>query len=263
MQPLRLAVASRCWKLPFADLLTAVQSLDVAGLQLDLRNEYPPDSLTESGRRDFLHRLRERGLELASGWIPLRHPLYDQATMEPRLAFLRQAMNFAAQLKIRTLCFRIGRIPESLDEGPGQILREVLNDLATHGNHVGVVLAITPTVESPAAVRSLLSHIKTGPVGIDFDPAHCAMMGLSVPDALREVHDSVVHLQLRDGLRDLAGGGAEVPVGQGVVDWAEVIALLGEMDYRGWVTALRSQGDDQPGDIARGLRHVRRILLGT
>lgn len=262
MPPVNLAVATRCWKLPFLELLTAVSELNVPGLQLDLREEFPPDSLTESGRRDFLHRLRERGLQPVTGWIPLRHSLYEQSTLEARLRFLHQAMTFAAQLKIRTVCFRIGQIPESLASGPGQILREVLSDLAMHGNHVGVVLAITSTEVSSAPLRELIASVKTGPIGVDFDPAHFAMQGLSVSEALKELHDLVVHVQLRDGLRDLGGGGAEVTFGQGVVDWTEVLALLVEMDYRGWLTAVRNQGDDKPGDVARAIRQVRNYMTG-
>lgn len=262
MPPLNLAVATRCWKLPFPALLNAISELDVTGLQIDLREELPPDSLSESGRRDFLHRLRERGLQPASGWIPLKRPLHEQSTLEARLKFFYQAMSFAAQLNIRTLCFRIGQIPESLEAGPGQILREVLTDLAAHGNHVGVVLAITTTEVSAEPLRQLISSIKSGPIGVDFDPAFFAMQGVSVTDALRALHDLVMHIQLRDGLRDLAGGGEEISFGQGVVDWAEVLALLVEMDYHGWLTAIRTQGDDKPGDVARAVRSVKSYMLG-
>ncbi len=262
MQPVRWAVATRCWNRPLAETLRDVVDLDVTGLQLDLREELPPTALTESGRRDFLHRLKERGLQVASGWVPLRQPLYSQIELERRMAFLREAMSFAWQLKATTLCFRCGRIPDSFDQGEGQLLIELLSDLAAHGNHVGVTIALTPTSDTTEQLAEVLRRVKTGPIGIDFDPAHFAMSGQSTTEALRLLHASIAHVQLRDGVRELTGGGAETAIGQGAIDWAELLALLGEIDYRGWATAIRTQGPDKPGDIARGLSAVRRLLLG-
>ncbi len=262
MQPLRLAVATRCWKAPPSEILRTIQDLGVPGLQLDLRDEVTPQSLTETGRRDFKHRLSERGLQVASGWVPLRYPLYSEVELERRIAFLREALTFAWQLGARTLCVRCGRIPEQLDAGEGRMFVEVLSDLASHANHVGVVLAVTPTADTAEQLNDLMSRIKTGPVGIDFDPAHFAMIGAPAADSLKALHPHIAHVQLRDGMRDLAGGGAETAVGQGIIDWVEVIALLGEMDYTGWLTAIRTQGDDKPGDIARGLDHIRGALFG-
>ncbi|OYW20991.1 MAG: hypothetical protein B7Z55_06350 [Planctomycetales bacterium 12-60-4] len=262
MQPLRLAAATRCWKTPLLETLGEVAQLGVEGLQFDLREELPPTALTETGRRDFLHRLRERGLFVASGWVPLQRPLASEYQLERRLAFLRQAMTFAFQLRAPTLCFRCGRLPEDLSKGEGKTLVEILSDLAAHANHVGVVLGLTPSADSATKLGELVGQIKTGPIGIDFDPAHFAMTGQPVTESLRELHSHVVHVQLRDGMRDLAGGGSEMPVGQGVIDWAELIALLGEMDYRGWLTAIRSQGENKTADIARGLRYVKQLLLG-
>ena len=82
-----------------------------------------------------------------------------------------------------------------------------------------------------------------------------------VTDALRTLHDRILHVQLRDAH---AGndGAQEQPVGQGTVDWIEVLALLGEMDYRGWLTAIRTQGIDPARDLTRGIKWIQRILLG-
>ncbi len=262
MQPLRLAAATRCWKTPLLETIGSAADLGVEGLQFDLREELPPTALTETGRRDFLHRLRERGLQVASGWVPLQRPLASEYQLERRLAFLREAMTFAFQLGAPTLCFRCGRIPEDLSNDEGRTLVEILADLADHANHVGVVLGLTPSADTAAQLVKLVSQIKTGPIGIDFDPAHFAMSGQPVVDSLRALHAHIVHVQLRDGMRDLAGGGSELAVGQGIVDWTELVALLGEMDYRGWLTAIRTQGDDKPADIARGLRFVKQLLLG-
>ena len=70
-----------------------------------------------------------------------------------------------------------------------------------------------------------------------------------------------MHVQARDGVRDLDGTGAETAVGDGMVDWVELLALLFEAGYRGWVTAVRNQGHDRGGDVERAIAHLKSIHL--
>jgi sugar phosphate isomerase/epimerase len=171
-------------------------------------------------------------------------------------------MTFAYSLRTNLLCCKVGKIPEDPASKSRQLLIEVLNDLSRHANHVGTVLCITPTDDSFENLAAVIDAVKAGPVGIDFDPAHFAMTGRSTTEALRGLHSAVMHMQLRDGYRGFDGGGQEAAVGSGVVDWAELLALLGEVDYRGWLTAIRNQGDDRANDVARAVKHVGRLLLG-
>ena len=170
-------------------------------------------------------------------------------------------MKFAYSIKATTLCLRVGRVPDDAASKEKKLLVEALCDLARYSNHIGTLLAVTPTNDSAETLKSLLDEVKTGPIGIDFDPAHFAMTGRPVAESLRTLHDFVMHVQLRDGIRGIDGGQEEA-VGQGNVDWVEILALLGEMDYRGWLTSIRSQGEDRARDMTRGIKFVRQLLLG-
>jgi sugar phosphate isomerase/epimerase len=111
-------------------------------------------------------------------------------------------------------------------------------------------------------LAELLNGIQTGPIGADFDPAQFAMQGDSATAALRELYRLVMHVQLRDGVRDFSGGGVETIVGQGSIDWIELLALLSEMDYSGWLTAIRTQSEDNARDALHALKSAQRLLLG-
>jgi len=261
MHQFRLAIATRCFNQPLAASIKSAAELAVKGVQFDLRQEVVGDQLSSTGRRDLLHQISEYGLTISGASYPLNHPLYESDKIDVRIAAIREAMKFAYSLKATTLCFRVGRIPEDPESKDRQLLIEVLSDLARYSNHVGTVLAITPTNDSSEAVRTLLDEIKTGPIGVDFDPAQFAMTGRSVTDGLRLLHDLIMHMQLRDGSHGIEGGQEEI-VGYGNVDWVEVLALLGEMDYRGWLTAIRTRGTDRAVDLARGLKLVKQILIG-
>ena len=79
---------------------------------------------------------------------------------------------------------------------------------------------------------------------------------------LRSLHGFIHHVYLRDAIRESDQTSQEVPVGEGAAPWPEILATLAEMEYTGWLTAIRLQGQNQPGDLQRAIGFVRRLLLG-
>jgi sugar phosphate isomerase/epimerase len=262
MHQFRLAVATRCFRQPLLDSLLSAARIGVEGVQFDLRNEVIADQLSETGRRQFLHRISELNLSVAGASYPLTRPLSEEHEIDRRVNELRDAMTFAYSLKATTLCCKVGKIPTDRTSKSRLLLTDVLNDLAAHANRVGTALCITPTDDPADELLALVSDVKTGPIGIDFDPGHFALTGRSNPDALRVLHAVTMHVQLRDGFRGFDGGGQESVVGQGVVDWAELLAVLSEIDYRGWLTAVRNQGDTRAADVTHAVKSIGRLLLG-
>lgn len=242
--------------------LKSARDLGVDGVQFDLRNEVVAAALTESGRKQMLHRVSELGLTISGASFPLTRPLTDPIEIDRSVTELKDALTFAYALKAKTLCCKVGRIPEDRTAKPRRLLLEVLNDLAAHSNRVGTVLCLTPTNDSAEDLLALTSEVTAGPIGIDFDPAHFALTGRSSTEALRTLHAATMHVQLRDGFRGFDGGGQEAAVGSGVIDWMELLAVLAEIDYRGWLTAVRNQGDDRANDIARAISYVGQLMMG-
>lgn len=262
MLPLRMAVATRSLSQPLKQAVLMTAQMGAQGVAFDLRNEIRPAELSETGRRQLLHYLDELNLSVASTMFPTRRALYDMDELEARLAGTRQAMEFAFQLKAKVLALRIGRVPESADSQEYEILQQVLGDLARHANRVGVSLAVTPTRDEPARLFQLLRTITQGPVGLNYDPAIFVMGGSDPAQALEQLQSLVLHVTVRDGIRDLDGSGLEVPVGRGEVEWERVLALLDEAGYRNWLTIDRTQGDDRPGDIRRAVQYLRNVAMG-
>ena len=259
MSPLKIAVATRALQLPLRQAVQAAHDLGAAGVQLDARNEIKPSDLSQTGRREFLHRLQELNLAVACISFPARRPLYDLAELDARLAAARSALEFAWQLGARVLTLRIGRIPDDSASNEYDLLRSVLNELARHGNRVGTTLAITPSRDSAESLTKLLAAITEGPVGVNFDPASFVLAGFHPTESLRALHATVAHFVIRDALRDVEGSGVEVPVGRGEVDWDEFVALVGEAEYRGWLTVDRTQGEDKRGDLGRAIQFLRNM----
>ncbi len=260
MHALRIAIATACFQQPLKVAVRMAAEAGAAGVQLDVRDELRPGELSETGRRQFLHRLDELGLKVAALHFPARRPFSSPDQIDARVAATKSALDFAAQLGAGVVTARVGRVPTEASSDDYRLLQEVLSDLARHANHVGAILAITPTHDAPQALGELLATIKTGPIGINFDPAEFVMSGHSAGPALRGLHALVQHFEARDGVRDIDGGGLEVALGRGEVDWVELLPLLAEIPYRGWLTVSRTGGDDIVGDAVRAVQYLKQVL---
>lgn len=259
MMPLKLAVASHCLSQPVRKIIRAAVTIGAQGIQFDVRNELRPTDLSESGRRQLLHELEVEGVTIASLVLPTRRSFYDQEQLEDRVAAVKRAMEFAYQLRVPHVISRVGAIPADKESNEYKVLIDVLNDIARHGNRVGSTLLITPTRDAAADMKSLVDEIKEGLVGINFDPAIFAMNSRNSVEAFRLLHKHALHITARDGLRDIDGSGQETALGRGEVDWIEMLALLGEAEFHGWITVDRTSGNDKAGDVARAIQYLKNV----
>ena len=259
MQLIRFAVATVNFDQPLKQALKTALDTGAQGVQFALHKELRPDDLTATGRRQFLHYLDELSLKISSLHLPMRRELIERDQLDERLAEVRKMLDFAWSLKVPHVTLRIGRIPTDIDSPEYDILRQVLNDLARYSNHVGSILCLIPTNDSADSMLQMLSVVTAGPIGIDFDPAGFVTAGENPIKALRLLHAHVLHVQGRDGLRDIDGTGLETPLGRGQVEWDELMALLLEIPYRGWITINRTQGDHRIMQSADAIKYLTEI----
>ena len=158
----RIAAATCCFGQPLKSAILTAGEIGVTGLQLDALHELKPEAFSASGRRQFLHRLAELGLSVASLNVPLRRTLYDRDHLDARIDAVKRSMTFAYQLNSKVVTARIGRIPREDAAANRMTLVAALNDLAGHGNHVGTVFTIVPSGDSLDEIAELLSQAGVG-----------------------------------------------------------------------------------------------------
>jgi sugar phosphate isomerase/epimerase len=262
MLPLQFAVATSSFRQPLRQSIDTAGRIGASGVVFDARAELPVADYGDTARRQLLHELDEQRLKVAALTFPLRRPLHDLEQLDRRMAALQSAMQFASLLRCRLLTVSAMRAPAEADSREAQRIEDVLNELARLGNHIGVTLNLTPVGDSPSDLISLLSKVKQGPIAVDFDPAGCVRSGRDPVNDLREYATWIGHVHVRDAIHGRDGDGKETAVGRGEVDWPELLALLQEIGYRGWLTARRTEGDDPAGDVTRALEYVQRVVLG-
>ena len=158
-----------------------------------------PNTLSQTGRREFLHLLRSHNMQLTALGCPLRHGLDTPENQEGRIDHIRKVMTLSFDLSPRIVIAQVGRAPaEDEVSARATLMTESLTVLGHHGDRTGVVLALETGLESGAALRKYLDRFDTGGLGVNFDPANLLMREFDPYESARALQGKVVHCHAKD-----------------------------------------------------------------
>lgn len=166
----------------------------------------------------------------------------------------------AARLGLGLVSFHAGFLPERRDDPERERLLERLADITDAYAAEGVVVALETGQERAATLLSVLTDLARPTLGVNFDPANMLLYGTGDPlaalDALR-AHVRQVHVKdaRRSGVRD--AWGAEVPVGDGEVDWPAVLRRLARDGPACNLLIEREAGTERVADVRRAVELLR------
>ena len=151
------------------------------------------------------------------------------------------------------------------DNGTAAAWRDLVEALAAllpAAEAAGIVLAVEPepanVVDGARRARCLLDELASPALGIILDPAN--LLDDCTPSASRARIDEALALLgpaiVLGHAKDRDAGGAVVPPGQGVVDFAHLLAGLDQVGFAG---ALVMHGLAE-GEVGAATAHLRRLL---
>jgi sugar phosphate isomerase/epimerase len=262
MNRVKIGVRLESFGLPLRRALQEAERLGVGGVQVDAAGDLSPNTLSQTGRREFLHLLRSHNLELTALGCPLRHGLDTPENQEGRIEHVRKVMSLSFDLGPRITIVEAGRVPAEDDTSPrAALLTEALTVLAYHGDRSGTVLALETGLESGAALRKYLDRFDTGGLGVNLDPANLLMRDFDPYESARALQGKVVHCHAKDARKAGTSRAAqEVPLGAGDIDWMRFLSVLEEIEYRGWLVAERESGGGGPQEMAAAVGFLRRFI---
>ncbi len=121
-----------------------------------------------------------------------------------------------------------------------------MNDLAgSHGLTACYHPHLTTIVESPAELEKIMTRSR---IGFCPDTAHLAAGGGNPAELIRRYPDRIRHVHLKDFRPDPF---AFLPLGEGVIDFPDVIAALREIGYDGWLLIELDSYDGDPREAAQ------------
>jgi L-ribulose-5-phosphate 3-epimerase len=262
MKQLKIGIVAESTGLSVRQAIAQAAKMPAAGVQIDAVGDLAPDALGETGRREFRNLLRSYSQELAALNVPLRRGLDANENLQPRLEHLRKVMQLAFDLGARRVVVPCPKIPEDPAAPRAQTMREALLALGPYGDRIGSVLALEIGYDSSEKVKSYLAGFDTGGLKITYDPANMLMHGHDPVANLSPLKDLLAHVHARDARSaNLSRGLHEVPVGAGDVDWMSFTATLQVLEFDGFMTVEREQGENKLQDVVNGVKFLRRFAM--
>ena len=266
--------------LPLRRGLDRAVGMAAAGVQVDAAGDLLPESLSQTGRREFRNLLRSLNLELTAVGCPLRRGLDVAEDLQPRLERVRKTLTLSFDLGARITIVEMPPIPDEpaeapppaadgglilasapLADDPAKMLRESLTDLGKHGDRIGAVVALEIGADPAEKAAAYLASFDSGSLGVSYDPANLFLNGFDPIQSLTPFRVRIVHTHARDARRSgVSRTGSEVALGAGDIDWMTYIAVLESLEYRGWIVVKRESGDQRLADVANGIAFLRRFV---
>ncbi len=214
-----------------------------------------PERLTGTGRADFRSFVDSSGLEISALCADYFYGFVTPETNDEAVAKSKACVDLAVDLGVGILTTHIGRIPDD-ENDVWAIGIEALGELSIYAASKGVDFACETGPESGPVMKRFLDKIPEGAIRVNFDPANLVMGGFDHLDAVDSLKDYIVHTHAKDGVR-VDDKPAEVPLGEGSVDFPKYLAKLDDVGYDGFLTIEREVGDDPVTDIVKAVEFLR------
>ncbi len=185
-----------------------------------------------------------------------------------RVEMLMEGSDFAKKIHVMDFATHVGYMPENpYDPAYGEVIKAcvaVVEKCKENGQNFLFETGQETPVTLKRAIEDIEKALGKGNVGINLDPANLIMYGKGNPvDALDVFGEYVRGIHGKDGLYPVDGKhlGAEVPLGQGKVNYPAFIKRLKEIGYEGDITIEREiSGEEQKKDILMAKEILEKLI---
>jgi L-ribulose-5-phosphate 3-epimerase len=195
---------------------------------------------------------------------PLTIGLVPRETRAARIAHMKAVSDFAKKAGIPAVQGHCGFIPENPNDALYKEAVEAIREVAAYCKTNGQNLRCETGQETPITLVRAIRDVGTGNVGVNFDAANLVMYGKANPvDAVGILGPYIQGVHAKDGLypTDTKELGAEVPIGQGVVNWPALIPKLKAAGYTNPLTIEREiRGEKQTADILAAKAFLEKLI---
>lgn len=249
------------WRGTADDILDAVAGAGYEGVEFaaPMLGDYYGDP------HAFEAALAQRGLQLAALAYASQRGFSDPANRDGEIAEATGALRFVAHFPHPMLCLGGAASPSRADHDAKLAYAcRFYSEVAQMGAAVGVVVCVHPhshygsLFESAEEYARLLEATADSGLGLNPDSGHIVRSRQDLVTCFVDHIERIRHVHVKDVTAD----GRWAPLGDGVCDFAGLVALLQVAEYDGWVVA-EEESDLAWADPAEAVAVNRRYLHGV
>ena len=254
-----------CLRLPPKEALRTASDLGFRSVELaTVKGDVAARNLGPSARRHLARFVDGLGLRLAAlvADFPGLH-LTDSKTVDERIARTTEVIGLAAGLRVPIVTASVGPLTHPESGEPSATAIEALSRIGEFADHRGVHFALRFSSDDGDRIARVLGDLGCPSIRVCLDPGAMVMHGVDPLRSIERYIDQIVLFHARDGRVGSAdGGGSETRLGEGDVDFAGVLAVLGSSDYHAPHIVRRTDAADPQADIVAA-RNVLSDLMSV
>ena len=247
--------------------------MDMNCCQINVNAAQHSDELAE----EIISASKATGVEVTALWAGLDGPhewnsyggpatigIVPVTYRESRMKQLYAASDFALKIGVSDVITHVGFIPENPYDPDFIGVVTALRGLAHYMKPRGQYFLFETGQETPVTILRTIEEIGTDNLGINLDTANLILYGKGNPlDSLDVFGKYVRNTHCKDGFYPTTGKelGIEVAIGQGKVDFPNIVKKLNELNYTGpYVIEREISGEQQIIDIAYARDYLKSLL---
>jgi len=183
-----------------------------------------------------------------------------------RTAELKEIADFARELGVDVVGMHLGFVPHDRNDPEYRELLEITRGVCDHCKRNGQALHLETGQEPVDVLIAFLEDVERDNIFVNFDPANMILYGAGEPiPALEKLGPWVHSIHCKDATwSDKPGDtwGAEVPLGEGDVDFEAFVKTLKKIGYAGPLTIEREipqEPERQKAEIGRAIELLERL----
>lgn len=258
-----------------ADLAGRLKELGLHKTQLHLSPVYDNPAVWGNAQAD----LAKHGIAIVSGMFGTKGEDYSSLdTIRQTGGFVpdqhwdanwqtaQRVAEVANRFGVRYVSSHAGFLPSDKTDPSFAKLVDRIGRVAKHFATANAVLLFETGQETADTLWQFLAALDAvgaTNTGVNFDPANMILYDKGDPIvSLRKLMPRVKQVHIKDATRTKTPGawGAEVPIGEGEVDWRSFMKVLSEADYTGDLVIEREAGQDRVGDVRKAIERLTKLM---
>ena len=268
MYDFSIGVMLESFRQPVPVALRKAREIGAKGIQMyAVSGDLAPENLVGEKRKEFLDMVKSEGLVISALCGDLGKGFHNPELNPGLIERSMRILDLAKELGTDIVTTHIGVVPADPGHDRYKVMQEACFRLAEYADSLDAHFAIETGPEESATLKQFLDGLHSTGVAVNRDPANLVMVTGDDPvQAVHNLKDYIVHTHAKDGVRNyyrdpeevyglveaemLASPSfAELPLGQGGVDFGNYLKALDEIGYHGFLTIEREVGDDPEKDI--------------